>query len=71
MRLIEHKGYINWLFPTKSTGIHFNQRGHSLNNVKITILEKVRYNDENYRLEREKFHIRNFNTYYHGLNKMP
>ena len=26
MRLLEHRGYINSLFPTKATGIHFNNQ---------------------------------------------
>ena len=28
------------MFPTKATGIPFNQRGHSASDVSITILEK-------------------------------
>ena len=55
----------------QETLIHFNQPGHSSANVKITIIERVKTNDEDYRLEREKFHIRNFNTFYKGMTRMP
>ena len=48
-RLSEHKGYITSMFPTKATGIHFNQRGHSVSDVRITILEKMKTSDESYR----------------------
>ena len=31
------------MFPTKVTGIHFDQRGHSVSDVRITILEKMKW----------------------------
>ena len=68
---MEHKTYVNSIFPTKATGLHFNLPGHNSENITITIIEKVKYNNEDYRLEREKFHIRSFNTYYNGLNRTP
>ena len=40
-RMSEHKGYINSIFPTQATGEHFNLPGHSMNNVTVTINEKV------------------------------
>ena len=70
-RLSEHKGYISSMFPTKATGIHFNQRGHSVSDVRITILEKMKTSDESYRKERERYLINKFNTYYKGINRMP
>ena len=42
---------------------------HSMSNV--TIIEKVRKLDLEYRKEREKYHIRKFNTFNNGLNKQP
>ena len=70
-RLSEHKGYINSIFPTQATGEHFNLPGHSMNNVTVTIIEKVKKNNECYRRERETILIRKFNTYYKGLNRQP
>ena len=42
--------------------------GHSLADINMVILEKVKKNDELYRKEREHYFIRKFNTYYKGLN---
>ena len=70
-RLSDHKQNIKSIFPTQATGEHFNKPGHSLSDLSITILEKVKVNDTNYRKERERFQIKNFNTYYRGLNRQP
>jgi hypothetical protein len=67
------------MFPTKAkhttkkfkaTRIHFNQRGHCVSDVRITILEKMKTSNESYRKERERYLINNFNTYYKGINRM-
>ena len=70
-RLADHRGYVNNQDYTTATGEHFNSPGHSLSDLSITILERVKSNDDLYRKEREKYHIRKFNTYYKGLNKQP
>ena len=44
---------------------HFNESGHSLADMKMIILEKVKKNDELYRKECEHYFIRKFNTYYY------
>ena len=64
-RLAEHCGYISNRVESQPTGAHFNQPGHSLANMKVTILEQVRKHDEDYRKERESYFIRKINTYYH------
>ena len=69
-RLAEHRGYVNNDDDT-ATGQHFNLPGHSLSDLTVTILEKVRSNDDLYRRERERYFIRKFNTYYKGLNRQP
>ena len=38
----------------KATGWHFNKKGHSVSDMKVSILEKVFSTDEALRLEREK-----------------
>ena len=68
-RLADHRGYIVNKHVDKATGAHYNLPGHSLANLKITILEQVRYNDDDYRKEREKYFINKFNTYNRGLNR--
>ena len=70
-RLNEHRGYINRKDTRYATGEHFNQPGHSLHNMKGTILEKVKSNDPLYRKEREKYFIQKFNSYHKGMNRSP
>ena len=70
-RLADHRGYVNNLDESQATGKHFNSPGHSLSDLTILILEKVRSSDDMYRKEREKYFIRKFNTYYNGLNRQP
>ena len=36
----EHISYVKSIFPTKSTGVHFNSPGHTLSNMTVTIREK-------------------------------
>ena len=45
--LWEHRGYITSIFPTKATGIRFNQCGLSVTDVRIKTLEKMKTCDEN------------------------
>ena len=70
-RLADHRGYITNQDLSKPTGQHFNTPGHSLADLSITILEKVRSQDHLYRKERERYFIRKFNTFYRGLNRQP
>ena len=70
-RLAEHRGYVTNQILSTPTGEHFNLPGHSLADLTMVILEKVRSQDDLYRKEREKYFIRKFNTYYRGLNKQP
>ena len=68
-RLDEHRGYINNKDECQATGAHFNLPGHSLANMKATIIEQVNKNSEQYRKEREHFYIRKLNTFHKGMNK--
>ena len=68
-RLGQHKGYIKNKILSQPTGAHFNLPGHTLSNMNVTILEKVKHFDTLYRKEREKFHIRKFNTFHDGINR--
>ena len=70
-RLSEHRGYVTNHLLSQATGYHFNLPGHNISNMTITAIEKVKKMDSSYRKERERYHIRKFNTYYHGLNRMP
>ena len=70
-RFSEHMDYIKSIFQTQATGEHFNLPEHIIANVKITIIEKVRKNNESYRKEKETIQIRRFNTFYDGINRQP
>ena len=67
-RIMEHRGYIN-NNKNKATGDHFNLPGHSVNDMRFTVLEKVKYDSTEYRKEREKDIIRLFDAYYQGINR--
>ena len=60
LRLADHRGYINNEHMNQPTGAHFNLPGHSISNMNISIIEKVKMKDSAYRKEREKYlNIRN------------
>ena len=68
-RLADHRGYIFNQVASRTTGAHFNLPGHSLADLSVTILEQTKSSDPEYRMEREKYFIRKFDTFNHGLNK--
>ena len=69
-RFGEHKGYVNSKTLSKTTGFHFNSKGHSVSDMEITILEKVFNPNPQFRKQREKLYIQKYNTRYKGLNKI-
>ena len=69
--MADHKTYISSNNLTQPTGAHFNKPGHNLANMKFTVLEKVKKNNELYRKEREHYLIKKFNTFHLGMNKKP
>ena len=70
-RIRQHMGYIRNKILSQATGFHFNSPGHSSSDMKFTVLEQVRSRDLVYRKEREKYLIKEFNSYYRGLNRSP
>ena len=69
-RFQEHRNYVSTNNQSKTTGVHFNYKGHTISDMEITIVEKVFNQDPRFRKEREKFYIQKFNTRYKGLNRM-
>ena len=55
---------------SKTTGAHFNTKGHSISDMEITVLEKIFNQDGQFRKQREKLWIQKFNTKYRGLNRI-
>ena len=68
-RVNEHIGYVKNKKISEATGEHFNLPGHSHTDMKFTIIEQVKSLDPVYAREREKLHIKKFNTYHKGINK--
>ena len=67
-RLADHHGYVTHKVTNPATGAHFTQAGHSLSNLKATLLEQVKQRSTEYRKEREKYFIKISNTFYTGMN---
>ena len=68
-RIYDHLGYVRNQNINQATGNHFNLAGHDISNMKFTIIEKVKKDDQTYR--KEKFFIEKFNTFHAGINRMP
>ena len=68
-RMADYRGYVSSEDMSTATGAHFNSPGHSLSDMKVTIIEQVKKMDDTYRKVREKYHIQRFNTQHQGLNK--
>ena len=48
-RLADHRGYVTSKQTDKATGEHFNLPGHSVANLKVSIIEQVKFNSDLYR----------------------
>ena len=53
----------------KATGYHFNLPGHSVSDMTITIIEKLRRTDDAYREARESMYIKLFKAKWSGMNR--
>ena len=67
-RFGQHIGYVRSQNLIQPTGKHFNLPGHSLEQMRVTVLEKCCYPSDGYRKEREKEYIKFFNSKAKGLN---
>ena len=63
-------GYVKNKQNNKVTGEHFNSKGHSQSDMKITIVEKLHNNSILFRKQREKMYISKFNSKYKGMNRI-
>ena len=68
-RVADHRGYVSRQETDKATGAHFTMPGHSLADLRVTIIEQTRGKSDEYRKEREHYFIRKFDTYYNGINR--
>ena len=65
----DHRGYVSRQETDKATGAHFTMPGHSLADLRVTIIEQTRGKSDEYRKEREHYFIQKFDTYYNGINR--
>ena len=68
-RFLEHKGYVSNNMLSKATGAHFNQKGHKISDMEISVVENFFNNDAQFRKQREKMFINRFNSKYKGMNR--
>ena len=70
-RIYQHVAYVRNKHLNRATGEHFNRPGHGVENMKFTVLEKVKSSDPLYGREREKLLIRKFNTFHSEIKMEP
>jgi hypothetical protein len=68
-RVADHRGYVANKVTSQATGEHFNLPGHSLADLRVSVIEQTARKGSEYRKEREHYHIRKFNTFHNGINK--
>lgn len=68
-RFSEHLGYVKNNKTNKATGEHFCSKGHKQSDMEIMVLEKLYNTSEQFRKQREKMFIQNFNTKHKGMNQ--
>ena len=68
-RFSRHRGYVRNKQIEKAAGEHFNQPGHQMSDMRITILEKLKSDDPFMRKTRESYFIKKFCSKYKGMNK--
>ena len=68
-RVADHHGYVTNKVTSQATGEHFNLPGHSLDDLRVSVVEQTSRKGSAYRKEREHYHIQKFNTFYKGINK--
>jgi hypothetical protein len=54
---------------TEATGAHFNLPGHTITDMKVTIVEKISSDDPQKRKIRERYIIQKFGTKWKGMNR--
>ena len=69
-RFLEHKGYVSNNMLNKATGAHFNQKGHRITDMEISVVEKIFNDDTQLRKQREKNLNNGFNLKNKGKNRI-
>ena len=68
-RMLEHLGYVRREEVQKATGSHFNQPGHQMSDMSISVFERINNYDPQYRKTRESYWIEQFDLLRKGINR--
>ena len=68
-RITDHRGYINNNVTSQPTGLHFNEPGHKLSDLTVTILEQVKRLDTKYRKNKKNTSLKKLIHFTNGLTK--
>ena len=68
-RFSEHLGYVRNQKLEKATGYHFNQNGHQMSDMEVSVIENINNKDSQFRKQRETEWIEKFDSKHKGLNK--
>jgi hypothetical protein len=69
VRIREHISYVHNLNIATPIGFHFNLPNHSVQNMKVQVIEKCKETSTVYRKIREQTFINLFESFRKGLNK--
>ena len=67
-RFQEHRGYISQKITSQPTGLHFTSTGHTVSDIRIQVIEKVRPHDDFIRKARESYWIIQYRATTKGNN---
>ena len=68
-RVADHQCYVTNKVTSQATGEHFNLPGHSLADLRVSVIEQMAIKNSEYRKEKEHYQIRKLNTFHKGINK--
>ena len=68
-RFLKHRGYVRREEEEKATGHHFSTSGHSMADMSVSVVERIKSSDPFYRKVRESHWIEQFETLRKGLNR--
>ena len=68
-RFLEHRGYVRREEESKATGHHFSTSGHSMADMSVSVIERIRSSDPFYRKVRESHWIEQFESLRKGINR--
>ena len=69
LRVADHRRYVTNKVTSQATSEHFNLPGHSLADLRVSVIEQTARKNSEYRKETEHYHIRKCYTFHKETNK--